>query len=60
MPHGHDRDDNHDLDQSEGAARWKMNRHCWPMVEVMANIADNTLKSKKPTPSAMTMIIAGS
>jgi len=30
------------------------------MLLVMANMADNTLKSKKPTPTAMTIIMAGS
>src|SRR5438552_1523378 len=34
--------------------------HHRAMFDVMANMADNTLNKRKPTPSAITMIMAGS
>src|SRR5258706_11773044 len=70
-----DRHDDHQFDQREAArtmrfrllpfqasrARWRPLIHQWaPMFEVIANIADNTLMSRKPTPIAITMINTGS
>src|SRR6266404_348787 len=55
-----DPDDDHDLNQGKSEVSDRQTSHPRLMFEVMANMAESTLKSNIPTPIAIAMIIAGS